>query len=324
MKKVIELVSVIIPNWNGLELMKICLPSLLKQSYENFEVIVVDNGSSDGSVNYLKVKFPQIKNVVLSKNFGFSKAVNEGIKASKGEFIFLLNNDTEVDKDCIRELVCAVEEHSEVGFVSAKILKFDRRGIIDNAGDYLDSVGHLLTRGLNEKDDKNFQVGEYIFLATGGGSLIKRQVFNKIGFFDESYFFYMEDADLCFRAQLAGFKGWFEPEAKIYHMRMASSKKNPVLFDTLVFRNMTITMLKDFPMGLILHNFNWLKIILVHLNTIRFLISKGYLLEVVKAEFFILSNLGNILKKRRKIQKSKTVTDEYIIENVLQKKWFRA
>ncbi|MFA5933080.1 MAG: glycosyltransferase family 2 protein [Microgenomates group bacterium] len=314
------LVSVVIPSWNGIELLNDCLLSLEKQSYKSLEVIVVDNGSSDDSVKYIKSNFPKFKVVELSYNQGFSVAVNIGIKKSLGEYIFILNNDTEVDKNCILHLVKALSKNQEVGMMASKILNFYQRDFIDNAGDELDTVGHLLVKGYGKKDGLKFSKQYSLFLVSGGGSLFKREVFEKIGYFDESYFMYMEDADLCFRAQLAGFRALFEPRAIIYHKRMATSSKNLSLVECLNFRNMTMNIIKDFPVALLMHNFNWLKIILVNLNTLKYLIGKGYLMGALKAEWFILCNLRVLFEKRKIIQKSKIVSDQYIIKNVKEKR----
>lgn len=314
------MVSVIIPTFNGLELLKICLPSLRKQTFKNFEVILVDNGSDDGSIEFVQNNFPKFKTLKLNKNYGFAKAVNIGIKKSNSKYILLLNNDTEADKNCLYYLVQSAIKHPEVGFVSAKSFNFYKRNIIDNAGDDIDVSGHLFSRGRGEKDRQEFRKSGYIFLGSGNGTLFKREVFDSIGLFDEDFFFYMEDADLSLRAQLFGFKGWFEPRAKIYHMRMVTASKKLPLAEYLVFRNMMVTITKNFPLKLFIKNFNFLKIILVNFNTIRYFLTKGMVWEALRAEFYILFNLGKILEKRKKIQSAKRVSDEYIIENILDKK----
>lgn len=314
------LVSVIIPNWNGTSLLKTCLSSLKKQSIKNFEVIVVDNGSTDDSVSYIKKNFPRFKVIQLPKNMGFATAANVGIKKALGENIILLNNDTETDKNCIKHLVTAAKNHSEVGMVTAKIKNFYNRNIIDNVGDEVDIVGHSFTRGTGKKDGSEFDRPGYLFLVTGGGALFRREIFKKIGYFDDSYFFYMEDVDFGFRAQLAGFKAWYEPKAVIYHIRMATSSKNMAMVEPICFRNMTMNIIKDYPLSLIFYNFNWLKIILVNLNTIKYLASKGYLWGALKAEWYILVNLKTLLKKRKEIQKLKIVSDQYIINNVKERR----
>ncbi len=312
--------SVVIPNWNGKHLLKTCLTSLQKQTLKNFEIIVVDNGSVDGSVEYIKRYFPKVKLITLDKNYGFTRAVNEGIQKSLGNYIVLVNNDTESDKDYLKYLVLAAKNHSDVGFVTGKLLNFYNRELLDSAGDAVDVVGHSYNIGLREKDGPRFNKAGYAFLVTGGGSLFKKEVFKSVGLFDEDYFSYMEDIDLCLRAQFQGFKGWYEPKAVLYHIRKATSVKVGALSEYWHFRNMMQNIIKDYPAALLLKNFNWLKILLVNINTIRFLASEGYLPQALQAEWYILWNLPKLLKKRQLIQKNKKVTDEYIIENFRQKR----
>lgn len=316
MKKV--LASVIIPNWNGRHLLKKCLGSLQKQTYKNFEIILVDNGSTDGSSDYVKKYFSQVKIISLDKNYGFARAVNEGIKQARGGYLVLINNDTEVDKDCLKYLVSAAKSHPEVGFVAAKMLNFYNRKLIDSAGDYIDMVGHADNIGRGEKDREEFNKPGYVFLVTGGGGLFKREVFDKVGLFDEDYFAYFEDVDLCLRAQFQGFKGWFEPEAKIYHIHKATALKNKAFLEYLQFRNMMQTIIKDFPRRIIWKK--WFLILMVNLNTFRFLVSKGFLVEVIKAEIWILWHLPKLLYKRWQVQKSRKVPDKYIVDNFRPKK----
>lgn len=312
--------SVIVPSWNGKKLLEICLPSLVQQSFKDFEVIVVDNGSVDGSVEFVKKNFPRFQVIELPRNFGFATAVNIGIKKAKGEYLILINNDTEVEVRCIEYLIKGADEKKEVGMVGAKMLNFYKRDLIDSAGDYLDSVGHASNIGLGEKDGEKFQKSGYVFLVTGGGSLFKREMLDKVGLFDESYFAYFEDIDLCLRSQLLGFKAWFEPKAVIYHIHKATSSKNQQFLEYLQFRNMMMTIIKDFPIKLFLKNLNFIKIILVNINTVRYLAFKGFLLSALKAEIYIMLNLPSLIKKRIHIQGSKIVPDEYIIENIINKK----
>lgn len=311
--------SVIIPNWNGKDLLKICLPSLKKQTFKDFEVVIVDNGSTDGSREYIEKYFPEVKLVKVEKNIGFAPAVNLGIKICVGDMMVLLNNDTEVEKDCLKYLVTAANKKA-VGFVAAKILNFKNRDLIDSAGDCIDAVGHADNFGRGEKDGEKFSRPGFLFLATAGGSLFKREVFEKVGFFDHQYFAYMEDVDFCLRAQMQGIKGWFEPQAKIYHIHKATSSRNPGFTEYLQYRNMTLTVLKNFPKELFLKDFNWLKVVLVNINTIRFLAGIGFLKEALKAEWYVLKSLPQILQKRSEIQSNIKVPVEYILENIRPKK----
>lgn len=312
--------SVVIPNWNGVRLLKICLPSLRQQSFKDFEVIVIDNGSTDGSVKFINRFYSEVKVIELEKNIGFSPAVNLGIKHCGGRYIILLNNDTRVDKDCLKFLVKVAQAHPEVGMVAAKLLQFHHPSLIDSAGDWIDTVGHANNIGFGKVDGPSFNKAGPVFLVTGGGSLIKREVFNQVGMLDEDYFAYMEDVDFSLRAQFQGFKAWYEPKAVIYHIHKATSSKNKALTEYLQFRNMTQTIIKDFPTKLLLKNFNWLKIILVNVNTIRYLSSQGYLFSAIKAEWYILINLPKLLWKRWQIQSQIKVPLDYIIANIKPKK----
>lgn len=313
-------VSVIIPNWNGKSLIKNCLDSLKKQSYKNFETLVIDNGSTDGSVELIKKNYPYVNLVELDDNTGFAPAVNLGIKICTGSYMMLINNDTILDKDCIKFLVKSAKKYKDVGMVAAKILQMDNPKLIDSAGDYIDAVGHANNVGYGEMDGKNFKKEKSVFLVSGGGCLIKREVFESVGFFDPEYFAYMEDVDFSFRAQLKGFKGWLQPKAVIYHKHKATSSKFPAFTEYLQYRNMTMTIIKNFPKSLFYVDLNWLKIILVNINTMRFLAGEGYFIEAVKAQWFILANLLKLLKKRREIQSDIKVPISYVLENIHPKK----
>ncbi len=312
--------SIVIPTWNGLDYLKQCLASLKVQTFKDFETIVVDNGSSDGTLSYLKRYYPKIKTKFLEKNVGFAPAVNIGIKLSLASYILLLNNDTEVDKDGLRYLMMAANKFPKAGFIAAKTLNYYNHKQIDSAGDYIDVVGHANNIGFGQPDGPKFNKPGSLFLASGGGSLFKKELFDKVGLLDEDYFAYYEDVDLCLRAQFGGFNGWYEPKAVIYHIHKATSDRIKPFREYLQFRNMTMTIIKDFPKGLLLHNFNWLKILLVNLNTVRFLAGQGYLKEALKAELYIVANISKLLKKRRQVQLSITVSDQYILDNFQPKK----
>src|SRR3990167_1178346 len=292
------LVSVIIPNWNGKQLLKKCLPSLQKQTFKDFEVIVVDNGSLDKSVDYVTKFLPEFKVIKLDKNYGFAKAVNSGIQNSKSKYLFLLNNDTAVEENGLSCLVAAANQHKDAGFIAARVRNFYRRDRIDSAGDIIDVAGHAYNLGMGEKDVPKFSKAGYVFMVTAGGGLFKREVFNKVGLFDEDFNTYMEDVDLCLRAQLQGFKGWYQPKAIIYHMHKATSLRIRPMMEYWQFRNMTQMIIKDFPRRLFLTNLNWLKIILVNINTIFWMIKQGLFWQGIGADLYILSHLPALLKKR--------------------------
>lgn len=311
--------SVIIPNWNGVQLLKVCLEGLQKQTFSDFEVVVVDNGSNDGSAGFIKKKFPDVKLIELVENSGFAHAVNLGIKHCVGKYIILLNNDTKADKRFVEMLVKTADKKRDYGMIAAKMLQFRSPNLIDSAGDYIDVVGHANNIGLGE-DKKKFEKAGEVFLVSGGASLFKREVFDVAGFFDEKYFAYMEDVDLCLRAQFKGIKGWYEPKAVVLHMHKETSKKNPAFLEYLQFRNMMMTIIKDFPIQILIQDLNFFKIILVNLNTCLFLIKKGFLKSALKAEIFIILNIFSLLKLRKQIQSGISVDREYLISIFRPKK----
>lgn len=311
--------SVIIPNWNGRKLLEDCLSSLSKQSFKEFEIILVDNGSKDESVEYVEGNFPEVKVIKLRKNFGFAKAINEGVRASTAKYVVLLNNDTNVDQDWLKNLVQCADQHPEVISVNSKLLNFYDKKIIDGVGILINEVGQAKSIGWQEKDEGQYDKENYIFGATGGASLFRRAAFIKLGFFDDSFFMYSEEVDFAFRAQFQGYKSIFCPNAIVYHKHKATAKKSPDYIEYWQFRNMTQTIIKDFPAKILFKNWCWLKIILVHLNTIFYQLKKGFWWPPFLSDLWILFHLPKLLQKRRKIQSNIKVSEEYI-ENFLVKK----
>lgn len=311
-------ISVVIPTWNGKKWLKVCLPSLREQTFKDFEVIVVDNGSNDGSNEYVKKYFPEYRLVELAKNFGFAGGVNRGIEASVGENIVLINNDMKTDKDFLKQLYLSLQD-KKVGLVAAKVLQYYHPSLIDSAGDYIDIVGHANNIGQGD-DSEKYNKSIDIFLVTGGACLIRREVLAKVGLFDEDYFAYFEDVDLCLRAQYCGFKAAFQPKAIVHHVHKATSSRNRALLEYWQFRNMTMNVIKDFPNCVIWYKWNWLKIILVNIHTVYFLSRQGWLLSALKAEGYIFIHIFKLLQKRGQIQSLISVDEAYLRSIFREKK----
>jgi GT2 family glycosyltransferase len=304
--------SVIIPNWNGKILLQDCLRSLARQSFKDFEIIVVDNGSTDGSIEFLQSKYPYVKIIKFGENLGFAKAVNKGIKTSKSKYILLLNNDTKVNRHCLKLLVDMLERRRDICAVVPKVVWFFDSSIIDSAGDVMNTVGQAFHRGWREKSSK-WNIPEEVFLCTAGASLYRKKAFSKIGLFDESFFIYGEDVDWCLRAQLAGCKFWYEPKAIVYHYHKATTGEHmPRFFEYLHFRNMALTIIKNFPWQLFLKRWRIITIPLVHFNTILYMAFHGLWKEALLADFWIITHLPQILKKRWRIQKTRRVNINYL------------
>ncbi len=215
-------VTIVIPNYNGIAFLDACLNSVFQQTDVLMEVIVVDNGSSDGSQDYIRKCFPECRLICLRQNYGFCRAVNEGIKRAKSPYIILLNNDTEVCPDFARQLLLAIREDDRRFSCAAKMLKYHARDLVDNAGDYYCALGYGVTRGKGRPAGK-YQKGCRIFSSCAGAAIYRKDLVEKLGGFDEAHFAYLEDMDLSYRAKIYGYYHWYVPEAEVYHVGSATS-----------------------------------------------------------------------------------------------------
>lgn len=216
------MISVIIVNWNGAHLLPDCLDSLRRQSFREFEVVMVDNASTDGSLDLLTREYPEARLIALSQNLGLSGGTNIGIRATRRPIVITLNNDTEAHPEWLAELVSALERHPEAGSVATKMLLFDRRTILHSAGDFFSRDGTPGNRGVWQQDSGQFDMEELVFGACAGAAAYRRAMLDDIGLFDESFFMYCEDVDLAFRAQIAGYRCVYAPRAVVYHMLSAT------------------------------------------------------------------------------------------------------
>lgn len=310
-------VSIVIPNWNGKTLLRECLYSLKKQSYARFKIIVVDNGSTDGSLDFLKFYHPEVKVIRLEKNLGFSRAVNEGIKLARTKYVALLNNDTKVSKNWLLFLIRAIQKNKPISAVASKMILMS--GKLDSAGDTMNSVGQAYHRGYGDDPQKWNEPG-LVFLVTAGASLYKRRVFSEVGMFDEDFFAYGEDVDWCLKAQLYGHKFWYEPSAIVYHRHKATASRIRRKVEYLQFRNMTLTIIKNFPFRLFFRRWRFITIPLVHFNTLIYMTLHGLLKEALLADFWILTHFLKILQKRWQIQKTRRVSINYLDSQMEPKK----
>ena len=187
-------VSVVIPNYNGIAFLDSVLASLEGQTLKNFEVIFVDNGSSDGSCSFVAGNYPWVHIIELPENYGFCKAVNEGIKASRAPYVLLLNNDTEVKEDFLEEMVAAIRRHKRAFSCAARMVQYHDRDRLDDAGNFYNALGWSFARGKG-RDIHTYEKEEQIFSSCGGAAIYRRKLFEKIGYFDEEHFAYLEDTD---------------------------------------------------------------------------------------------------------------------------------
>lgn len=304
-------VSVIIPNWNGLEHLNVCLTSLRKQQGIEFEVILVDNGSTDGSQSYVRDNFPDVNLIELNENRGFTGANIVGYANSKGDIVTLLNNDTEVERDWLATIVDAFQRHPEVGIVASKMLLFDRRDHFHTAGDFYRLDGIPGNRGVWQRDIGQYDREEYVFSACGGSAAYRRSMIDEIGFLDQSYYFSCEDTDLSWRAQLAGWKVLYVPEAVVFHKLQATG--GSVTASYYDGRNFIFLILKNYPYSLLKKY--WLPILRSQLKITR-LALKSWRGRAARARLrgqIVGLLLGfKMVSKRRSIQTARRVPDDYL------------
>jgi GT2 family glycosyltransferase len=310
--------SVIMPNWNGKEFLEVALRSLRIQNYTNFEVIVIDNGSNDNSVEFLENYFPEVNIIKLSKNYGFSFAVNRGIKAAKGEYILLLNNDVEIEKNCLQKLTDSAKRNKDIAIFACKMLYFNDRGIINDAGNFFSAYGYAIQRGNSEKDEGQYDVENYIFSACAGAAMYRRELFDKIGFFDEDFFAYLEDVDFGFRSQLAGYKSEFVPNAIVYHVEGGTSKRLNNFAILYNLRNNLFLITKNMPIGLLLLFSPF--ILIYQIRNMLVAIENRYFKKFIKIYFDYFKHFSALMEKRKIIQKSKKGSNYYIFK-ILSKKY---
>ncbi|HUU50463.1 MAG TPA: glycosyltransferase family 2 protein [Nitrospinota bacterium] len=319
-------ISVVIPNWNGEDVIGDCLESLRKQTFRNFEMIVVDNGSSDSSLDLIKTKYPEVKVISLSENKGFCIAVNTGIKYSQGEFIAILNNDTEVVTNWLEELYMAFENHPEISFCSSKMLYHEQRDKINTVGIKIKRNGDSSSIGTGQPDGPRFEKEGEVFGACAGAAVYRKRLFDDIGLFDESFFAYLDDVDLSYRAQLSGHRCLFVPKAIVYHKKGYSLKRHdsPNELEVLLnSRNSVYCLLKNWPTNLILKNLHWILLRRLEL-AVRYTIQrihKGTAIPFIKGKLDAYKNIGNIFKKRKEILSQKKVPDSYIA-SIMNKEFF--
>lgn len=320
-------VSIIIPNWNGQAYLETCLESLKKQTYPDFEVIVVDNGSTDGSVSFLKAKYSSfILLIELPKNTGFDYATNIGITHAKGEFIATLNNDTEADPHWLQELIKGMDYKGQVGMCASKILFFHQRHIIDKVGHLFYPDGQNRGRGCMEEDRGQYDEIEEVFFPDACAALYRKEMLDEVGLFDEDFFAYGDDAELGFRARLFGWKSIYIPAAIVYHIHSGTSgayAPDKIFF---VERNRLWLALKLLPWPLLLLNPYYTAIrYFWHIYSGLFGVgSAGKFVEqystariiktLFKAYLSCALGLGNILRKRREIRKKKKVSDRDVYQ----------
>ena len=253
-------VSVVIPNFNGIAFLDSVLASLEGQTLSNFEVILVDNGSTDGSCSFVTANYPWVHLIELSENFGFCGAVNAGIRAAKAPYVLLLNNDTEVKEDFVEEMLAAIRRHKNAFSCGARMVQYHDRDRLDDVGNYYCALGWSFARGRG-KDIHAYETEDKIFSACAGAAIYRKKILEKIGYFDEEHFAYLEDTDIGYRARIYGYENWYAPKAIVYHVGSGTSGSRYNQFKTRYSsRNNIYLIYKNMPLLQIILNLPFLAV----------------------------------------------------------------
>lgn len=307
-------VTMQILNYNGIQYLKDCLDSILATDYENFEVIVIDNASIDGSPDFIKKNYPQIKLVENEKNYGFAKALNINSHSIRSEYLVFLNNDVKVEPNWLKILISCMEQNPKVAAANPKMLFLQNRKQVNSAGGNCDIYGVGWNRGNGEVDNGQYDKVEEVFYANGAALVIKKIAWLSVGSFDEDYFLYGEDLDWCWRARLKGFEILYVPEAKIYHHWMGAA-------------GFIVPFLERYWMANLLKNYSLKTLFKIMpryfaLRTLKaaWLMKNGKNLTeqvaVFKAFKWNLKNLRRIWKKRLIVQLSRQISDKRLQESM--------
>jgi len=317
-------ISVVIPNWNGKKYLNKCLSSINNQTLDSYEIIVVDNGSEDGSCKYIRDNFSEVKLIKLSKNEGFAKAVNIGIKVSDSDLVFLLNNDTELPVNLLEILYNEACKEKKYLFFACKMINYYKKNEIDSAGDrFVITNFHTQVFRIGANQNKTeFNKKQEVFSACGGAALYRKEFFNKVGYFDEDFFAFQEDIDISFRAQLMNYKCLFLPKAIVYHMRGGTVSGKSYWHTYYGSRNHVWLLVKNLPKKLFLKYFlqtfvyTFCKFFIDVFKFIlyRDLIRKSAILGKVEAFKKI-----KIFLRKRKIIQSKIVINIVDLEKMIKK-----
>jgi GT2 family glycosyltransferase len=299
-------VTAVILNHNGRHLLEVSLPSLAAQTYAPLELVVVDDASSDDSLEYMRRSWPQVRVVELPVNVGVAAALNRGVQAAGGDLVALLNNDLELRPDWVAEMVAAIERHAGAGSCACKLLNYYERAELDSAGDGLDRSLTPFPRGAGTTDEGRYDREEEVPSATAGAALYRASALARVGPFDESFGAYLEDVDWGLRAQLQGFTCVYVPTAVGFHMKNATTggAANPV-YHGLLLRNSLALLIKDAPIGLIARNLRWI----AHhqAGTFAHSVRHGLAGRHLRALASALGHAPRWLRARRAIQRSRSI-----------------
>lgn len=312
-------VTVAILNYDGRALLAGLLPTLAAQTASGFRVVVVDNGSTDDSVAWLRREWPQVSIERIPENVGVTRALNRAVRSAATPYVALLNNDLELEPRWLEQLRGALEADPACGSADCKLLNFHRRGEIDGAGDLIARTGECCKRGFGERDLGQFDRPAAILCASGGAALYRRAAFDRVGYFDEDFGAYFEDADWGLRAQLCGYGCRYVPAAVAFHMGSATTNRDSSSYAHLFSRNSALMLTKCLPAGsivrlgplLLAFQLKWLLASTAHGGLRAHLRGWGQALALAPAT----------LRKRREVQRRRTISAARLCEVMTPVDW---
>ncbi len=299
-------VAVAILNHNGRELLDLIIPSVLAQTLDGVRLLVVDNGSTDGSATHCRERWPNAEVLELGSEIGVAAALNRGVQACRdSEYIALLNNDVELDRGWLQQLVRVLDEHPGAASATGKTYNFFQRDLLDGTGDIIMPCGAATRRGLGEPDDGRYEQPGPVFSACAGVALYRTSAFADIGGFDEDFFAYQEDVDWGFRAQLRGFTARYEPGAVAWHMSGATTRREWPRFNYLQRRNQVLVVIKCYPLRILVRHLP--SILSYQAGWLVDAARKGELSRQLAALSAVVVQLPRTIAKRRRIQATRSV-----------------
>jgi GT2 family glycosyltransferase len=311
-------ISVVIPNYNGVKHLEGCLRALRAQTFRSFETILVDNGSTDSSIDFVRANFPELRIVALSENRGFTGGTNAGVAIARGELIAFLNNDTEADPVWLEALYRARRANPEFDMFASCLVLFDRPELLDSAGDGFTNAAAPFKRGHLEPA-RNYNSNQEVFSPSGAAACFKRAVIDEIGSLDEDFFLVHEDVDLGFRARLRGYRCLYVADAVVKHR--VNSSIGYMTRDYVFYghRNLEYVFWKDLPLSLLL------RCLPAHcaFNLLAFghFLTHGRGLTFIHAKLAAIVNLPKVLRKRSAVQAGRSVAGDALLSQ-MEKKWF--
>ena len=312
-------INVIIPHHNGDHLLRNCLDALQKQSFQDFDIVVVDDGSEDDSARICS-NYDKTTCIRLDRNRGFAAAVNEGIRNTKAPYVALLNNDARPADDWLESLFEALQKNEAFSYGASRVLCSSRPELLDRAGDLYTYAGVALMRGHLELAEERYSREEEVFGASAVAALYRRSLFEDIGLFDEDYFCIYEDVDLCLRARLRGHRCLYVPKAKVHHIGSATISKSSDRMTEFGQVNLERTYLKNMPWPIFLRYGHHHLIF----NLFAFLqsLTAGKTLAYIRAKFKVVTLLPQILQQRKRVQAKRTIPWRDLCRG-FSKGWFK-